>query len=157
MFWPFKKKNPTVTSKTRKYTPEVIAAKNYLDMTHPTLLPRNSSMASIVGHPPFNYVGSSKKDSYTRYHFYEGCDSRLTYIVLCAEEREKIIELFNEKMKENFDDYDGEFVYKDSMKGMFIGEEIKHRFFSNRRRAIAFMSDDGDIDFPPILESEDMD
>ena len=61
MFWPFKKKNPTVTSKTRKYTPEVIAAKNYLDMTHPTLLPRNSSMASIVGHPPFNYVGSSKK------------------------------------------------------------------------------------------------
>ena len=58
MFWPFKKKNPTVTSKTRKYTPEVIAAKNYLDMTHPTLLPRNSSMASIVGHPPFNYVGS---------------------------------------------------------------------------------------------------
>ena len=60
-------------------------------------------------------------------------------------------------MKENFDDYDGEFVYKDSMKGMFIGEEIKHRFFSNRRRAIAFMSDDGDIDFPPILESEDMD
>lgn len=157
MLWFLKKKNSNVSLKPRKDTPEVIAAKEYLDMTHPTLLPRNSNMAGLVGHPPFNYVGSSKKDSYTRYHFYEGCDSRITYIVLCDEEREKIIELFNEKMKENFDNYDGEFIYKDSLKGMFVGEDIKHRFFSNCRRAIAFMSDDGNIDFPPILEGEDMD
>lgn len=132
-----------------------IAAKNYLNKTHPTLLPRESG--SLFAHPPFNYVGCSKKDSYTRYHFIEGSDNRIIYIVLCDEEREKIIQLFTDKMKEMEENYQKEFIYKDSLQGMFVGKDVKHRFFSERRKAIAFMSDYGEIEFMPILESEDMD
>lgn len=139
-----------------KNSPEVTAAKEYLNKTHPTLLPRESSIAGLVGHQPFYYVGCSKKDSYTRYHFCEGSDDRIIYIVLCDEEREKIIKLFTDKMKEMAQNYQGEFIYKDSLKGMFVGKDVKHRFYSNRRRAIALMSDDGEINFPPILEGEDM-
>ena len=50
-----------------------------------------------------------------------------------------------------------EFRYKDSMKGMFIGEEVRHRFFTNRGREVAFMSDDGRIEIWHVLQDEDMD
>jgi len=150
-----KSSNASSSKKVRKDSPEITAAKEYLNKTHPTLLPRDSS--SLFAHPPFNYVGSSQKDSYTRYHFSEGSDTRIIYIVLCDEERNKVIKLFTDKMKEMVENYQEEFIYKDSLKGMFVGENVKHRFFSNRRRAVAFMTDDGEIDFPPILDSEDMD
>lgn len=150
-----KSSNASSSSKVRKDSPEVTAAKEYLNKTHPTLLPRKSG--DPFAHPPFNYVGCSQKGSYTRYHFCEGCDDRIIYIVLCDEEREKIIQLFTDKMKKMEKNYQEEFVYKESLKGMFIGENVKHHFSSNRRRALAAMSDDGKIDFLPILESEDMD
>jgi len=150
-----KSSNASSSPKVREDSPEITAAKEYLNKTHPTLIPRESR--NICARPAFKYVGCSQKDSYTRYHFSEGTDTRIIYIVLCDEERDKIIKLFNDKMKEMVENYQEEFIYNDSLKGMFVGENIKHRFFSNRRRAVAFMSDDGNINFPPILESEDMD
>ncbi len=152
-----KKKSSKANSSpnVRKATPEITSAKEYLNKTHPTLLSRDSS--TLFAHPPFNYVGCSQKDSYTRYHFSEGGNTRIIYIVLCDEERDKVIKLFTDKMKEMVENYQEEFIYKDSLKGMFVGENVKHRFFSNRRRVVAFMTDDGEIDFPPIIESEDMD
>ncbi len=157
MFLFFKKKGPNVISskKVRKDSPQITEAKEYLNRTHPTLLPRESG--SLIAHPPFKYVGCSQQDSYTRYHFSEGNDTRIIYIVLCNEEREKIIKMFNDKMKEMIENFQEEFFYKDSLKGMFVGENVKHRFFSNRRRAVVLMTDDGNIDFSTILESEDMD
>lgn len=154
----FRKKkgsNANSSKKVRKDSPEITSAKEYLNKTHPTLLPRESG--NLLAHPPFNYVGCSQKDSYTRYHFSEGTDTRIIYTVLCDEERKKIIELFNTQMKEVVENYQEEFIYKDSLNGMFVGETVKHRFFSNCHKTVAFMTDDGDIDFPPILESENMD
>ncbi len=139
----------------RKDSPEIIAAKEYLNKTHPTLLPRAST--TLFTEPPFNYVGYSKKDSYKRYQFIEGSDTRIIYIVLCDEERDKVIKLFTDKMKEMVENYQEEFIYKDSLKGMFVGKNVKHRFFSNRHRAVAIMTDDGKIEFQPIPGSEDMD
>lgn len=147
--------NESSSQKFRKDSPEITAAKEYLNKTHPTLIPRESG--NLLAHPPFNYVGCSRQDSYTRYHFIEGDDTRIIYTVLCDEEREKVIKLFDSKMKEGLENYQEEFIYKDSLNGMFIGENVKHRFFSNRRKVVAFMTDDGDINFPPIIESEDMD
>ncbi len=152
-----KKKKTNANKKVRKNSPEVIAAKEYLDRTHPTLNGRDSNSAAICGNYPFNYIGCSQKGEYIRYHFCEGMDKRIIYIVLSNEEREKIIQLFTEKMKQKVKNYEGEFIYKDSLKGMFVGEEVKHRFFSKFHKDVAFMSDDGNIEFPPILESEDMD
>lgn len=113
-----KKKSPDSNASSsrnaRKDCPEITAAQEYLNKTHPTLFPRESG--SLFAHPPFNYVGCSQKDSYTRYHFSEGTDTRIIYIVLCDEEREKIIKLFNGKMKEVVENYQEEFIYKDSLK-----------------------------------------
>lgn len=142
------KAQPEVREEDR---PEVIAAREYLDRTHPTLLGRTSEMAHFCGNYPFNYLESSQNGEYTRYHFCEGSDKRIIYIVLCDAEREKMIQLFKEKTA----DCDEEFTYKDSLKGMFVGEEVRHRFFS--RDTVAFMSDDGDIWGLPILHSVDMD
>lgn len=50
-----------------------------------------------------------------------------------------------------------EFSYVESAKGMFIGENVRHRFYSSKYRAWAHMDDDGNIAIPPILNSEDMD
>ena len=156
--FPFKKrKNTNASPNTREDSPAVIAAREYLDKTHPTLTGRDSDIAALCGNEPFKYLGCSQNGEYTRYHFCKGSDERIIYIVLCNEEREKVIKLFTDKMKEMVKNYQEEFIYKDSLKGMFVGENVKHRFFSNRRNAVAFMTEDGEIDFPPILESEDMD
>lgn len=151
-----KKRIKSIQNKeVRKDSPEVIAAKEYLTKTHPTLLPREAN--SLIARPPFNYIGCSKKDSYTRYHFTEGSDTRTTYIVLSDDEREKIIAFFTDKMKERLSNYQGEFIYQDTLKGMFVGNNDTHRFFSDKYHAVAFMTDDGNIKFPPVLESEDLD
>ena len=157
MFLFKKKKNTNVSPKIRKDSPEIIAAREYLDKTHPTLTGRDSAIAAICGNKPFKYLGCSRNGEYTRYHFCEGSDERIIYIVLCDEEREKIIALFKDVMKEKVENYDGEFIYKDSLTGMFVGEEVKHRFFSSRSGVVAFMSEDGNIRFPTILQDEDMD
>ncbi|MCI9063504.1 MAG: hypothetical protein HFJ17_02745 [Clostridia bacterium] len=141
------------TSGVRKDSPEVIAARKYLEKTYPTLLPRDGT---LIGNDPFNYIGYSRNGSYIRCRFCEGCDKRIIYIVLCEEERKKIIQLFNEKMKEKVKDYEDEFVYKGSLKGMFVGENVKHCFFSKYHKSLAFMSDEGEIEFQPILEDVDM-
>lgn len=151
MFWLRKKKKTNAQSKVREDSPEVIAAKEYLDRTHPTLTGRGSAIAGICGNEPFNFLGCSKNGEYTRYHFCEGLDKRIIYIVLCDEEREKIIQLF----KERNTNCNVEFRYKDSLKGMFVGENVRHRFFHSG--IVAFMSDDGEITFPNIIHSEDMD
>ena len=156
MFLFKKKKNTDARQKVRENSPEVVAAREYLDKTHPTLTGRDSPIATMCGHKPFNYLECSKNGEYTRYHFCEGSDKRIIYIVLCDEERKKMIQLFNDTMKENVEYYEGEFIYKDSLKGMFVGEEVKHCFFSCCRNEVAFMSDDGDVEFSPILQSEDM-
>ena len=154
MFGLFRRKQKTNSQpKVRQNSPEVIKAKEYLDRTHPTLIGRGSAIAGLCGNEPFNYLESSQNGEYTRYHFCKGSDKRIIYIVLSDEERKKIIQLFAEKMKEK---YEEEFIYKDSLKGMFVGEEVRHRFYFTRRRALAFMSDEGAIWFPPILASEDM-
>lgn len=151
MFSFFRRKNP------RHESSEIVAAREYLNRTHQTLAPRDSDISILLGHGPFNYLGSSRNGEYTRYYFCEGSDKRIIYVVLCDEEREKVIKLFWEKMRERTNDYKNEFIYKDSLKGMFVGEEVKHRFFSNRGTAVGFMSDDGEITFGTVLEMEDMD
>ena len=151
MSWFRKKTN--AQPEVRKESLEVIAAREYLDKTHPTLTGRDSAIARLGGHAPFNYLGCSKNGKYTRYHFCEGLDGRIIYIVLSNEEREKIIQLFKEKTAGSGE----EFIYKDSLKGMFMGEKVRHRFFSSCREQVAFMSDDGEIWVPPILHDEDMD
>ena len=139
----------------RKESVEVIAAKAYLNKTHPTLLKRGSMDLAARGE--FNFIGASKNGEYTRYHFCEGYDQRIIFVVLCEEERDKIIQLFREKMRKQYPNITGTFMYLDSMKGMFIGEEVKHRFFLNHFRRVAFMSDDGEIHLPIVLRDEDMD
>lgn len=157
MFLFHKKKDTNAKQNVREYSPEVIAAREYLEKTHPTLIGRDSAIAVICGNAPFKYLGCSQNGLYTRYHFCEGADERIIYNVLCDEEREKIIRLFNDTMKEKMENYNEEFTYKDSLKGMFVGEEVKHRFFSNSSKEVAFMSDNGEINFPTILQDEDMD
>ncbi len=152
MFNFFKKKNSTVIKKIRKENSEIAIARQYLEKMNPTLLPRDGRW-----NQPFNYIESSQYAGYTRYHFCEGIDKRIIYIALCEEEREKVSLLFNKKMSEAGAGNDNEFVYRDSLRGMFVGKEIRHRFVSTRRNAIAFMSDTGEINIPSILSSEDMD
>ena len=142
--------------KLRKDSPEVIAAKEYLDKTHPTLIGRDSNISHLCGNYPFYYIENSQSGKYTRYHFCQGNDKRIIYIVLCDEEREKIIQLFAEKMKEKYPFYNHDFIYTDSLKGMFIGDNIRHRFFSSHTNMTAFMTDEGDIWLPIILRDEDM-
>lgn len=150
-FFRKKKKTEEVETKTkgRKETPEVENARKLLEAAHPTLLPRDSS---LVGRKPFNYLGSSQYGEYTRYYFCEGINKRIIYIIPCKEEIEKIIQLFGEKMPKDKD----EFSYVESAKGMFIGENVRHRFYSSKYKAWAHMDDDGNIAIPPILNSEDM-
>lgn len=152
--WFFRKKKKTeeveFKTKGRKETPEVENARKLLEVAHPTLLPRDGS---LWGRKPFNYLGSSRHGEYTRYHFCEGLDKRIIYIIPCKEEIEKIIQLFGEKMPKDKD----EFTYVESAKGMFIGETVRHRFYSSKYKAWAHMDDDGNIAIPPILNSEDMD
>ena len=150
-----KKKTEKVESKPkgRKETPEVVNARKMLEAAHPTLLPRDgSAMSGLCGCEPFNYLGSSKYGEYTRYHFCEGLDKRIIYIIPCIEEIEKLIQLFGEKMPEDKD----EFHYVESAKGMFIGETVQHRFYSSKYRAWAHMDDCGNIAIPTILNGEDM-
>lgn len=151
-FFRKKKKIEKVESKLkgRKETQEVKNARKLLEAAHPTLLPRDGS---LWGRQPFNYLGSSQHGEYTRYHFCEGLDKRIIYIIPCKEEIEKLIQLFREKMPEDKD----EFGYVESAKGMFIGETVRHRFYSPKYKAWAHMDDDGNIAIPPILNSEDMD
>ena len=129
MFSFFKKKkteNVELKSKGRKETPEVVNARKLLEAAHPTLLPRNgSAMSGLCGCEPFNYLGSSKHGEYTRYHFCEGLDKRIIYIIPCMEEIGKLIQLFGEKMPKDKD----EFRYVESAKGMFIGETVQHHFY----------------------------
>ena len=150
-----KKINVNSSFEIRENSPEIAKALEYLNKTHPTLIPRESG--NLFARPPFKYIGCLKKDSYTRYHFSEGTDTRIIYIVLCDEERNQVIKLFNDKIREMIENYQEDFIYKDTLKGMFIGEKDTHRFFSNQHHAVAFMTDDGNISFPPILESEEMD
>ena len=155
-FFRKKKKTEKVESKSkgRKETPEVVNARKLLEAAHPTLLPRDgSAMSGLCGCEPFNYLGSSQHGEYTRYHFCEGLDKRIIYIIPCKEEIEKLIQLFREKMPEDKD----EFGYVESAKGMFIGETVRHRFYSPKYKAWAHMDDDGNIAIPPILNGEDMD
>ena len=129
MFSFFKKKkvetqaNPNV----RKESVEVIAAEAYLNKTHQTLLKRGSTDFASRGE--FNFIGTSQNGEYTRYHFCEGNDQRIIFVVLCEEERNKSIQMFKEEMRKQYPNITGTFMYLDSMKGMFIGEEVKHRFF----------------------------
>ena len=156
MFSFFKKKkteNVETKSKGRKETPEVVNARKLLEAAHPTLLPRDgSALAGLCGCEPFNYLGSSRHGEYTRYHFCEGLDKRIIYIIPCMEEIEKLIQLFGEKMPKDKD----EFGYVESAKGMFIGETVQHCFYSSKYRAWAHMDDDGNIAIPTILDGEDM-
>jgi len=143
-----KKKKTECEEVPTENSPEVIAAREYLEKTHPTLIPRESKWNT-----PFNYIGCSQNGEYVRYKFYEGFDQKNVYIVLSDKERDKIIELFNEKAVE----YDDEFTYEDSLQGMLVGEKVKHRFLSSRYNIFAFMSDDGDIQFPNIIHEESVD
>ena len=155
-FFRKKKKTEKVESKSkaRKETPEVVNARKLLEAAHPTLLPRDgSALSGLCGCEPFNYLGSSQHGEYTRYHFCEGVNKRIIYIIPCKEEIEKLIQLFGEKMPKDKD----EFGYVESAKGMFIGETVQHRFYSPKYKAWAHMDDDGNIAIPTILNGEDMD
>ena len=148
MFLFRKKKKETKPLLFRKDHPEVIAAQKFLEETHPTLIPRRDFNV-LCGREPFNYIKSSRNGSFVRHHFCEGVDTRIIYIALSPEEREKVIQTFKEKLGDD----NVEFIYKDSLKGMFIGNEVKHRFFINDR--VAFMSDNGEVEFPKVLQEVD--
>ena len=138
--------------KVKKSSPEVRKARKYLEKLYPEL-PRKIIFEKDT---TFNFIEACLYGEYIRYHFCEGKNDRIVFIVLSDEELEKVIQLFNEKLKEKVKNV-GDFKYMGSLKGMFVGNECKHRFLCDNSKLLAFMSDDGDIDFPYILESEDMD
>ena len=136
-----KQKKTEYEETVRENNLEVIKAREYLEKTHQTLTPRECE-------GNFNYIGYSKNGEYTRYHFLKGFDQNQIYIVLSDEERDKVIKLFNEKAAK----YEDEFTYKDSLGETTKGEKVKHRFRSSRYNIFAFMDDDGDIQFPTIIQ-----
>lgn len=136
-------------------SPAVARAKQYLEELYPSLVSKYSSKVNLCGIYPFNYKGISQEKGYVRYLFIEGTDERITYVVLTDEERENIIQLFTNKMKEKNKEYNNSFIYKGSLKGMFVGEEPKHRFYCPNCKTWAFMSDEGEISFPCILRDKE--
>ena len=136
------------TQEVRPDSPEVLKAKEYLESTRPKLIGKDSPIANLCGNYPFTYVGCSQNGEYTRYHFCEGTNKKIIYVVLSDEEKEKIIQLFSEKMKKLIKNDNETFTYTDSLKGMFVDEEINHRFYSIHHKTFVFMSDFGNIWFP---------
>ena len=147
-----KQKSTDINRKVHKNSPEVRKARAYLEKLYPALQKKSILKRNFT----FNFIEATKNGEYVRYHFREGNDCRLTFIVLSDKEIEKVSQLFKEKFKEKVDNVE-DFTYIGSLKGIFIGYDCKHRFLCESSRLLAFMSDDGEIDFPYILEPEDMD
>ncbi len=133
MFRFFKKKRHSSEEKARE-SPEVVKARRYLEKLHLSY--------SLLGQiEPFHYIQTSEKGSFKRYHFYQGDDKRLVYVVLSDEERNEILKMFKEKMGEKGDSY----AYQDTI---LMGEnEFQHRFYRPKafNTSITFMTDDGEI------------
>lgn len=109
---------------------KIAKSRKYLESTH-------STYNVFDGEQPFHYIETSKKGSFKRYHFYQGLNKTLIYVVLSNKERKKIIRYFKEKMGDSYE-------YKDTI---VMGGVIQHRFYrpQDYNTSITFMIDDGEI------------
>ena len=140
MFGLFKKKKENAKKEVRE-SPEIAKARKYLESTHPT-------HSFLYGEQPFHYIETSEKDEFKRYHFYQGLDKRLIYVVLSDEERNEITNVFKEKMGDSY-------AYQDTI---ILGNGIQHRFYRPKafNTSITFMTDDGEIWGGNFAMDEDM-
>lgn len=127
---------------------EVIKAREFLEENHSGLLQNDDKTKRT-----FIYIGGSIYEGHKRYHFFLNGNKKIIYIAISAEEREKVIELFKEKVESYADSY----TYIDSAIGMIPNQKVYHRFYSEKLRMFAYMPDEGNIQIIPFLESEDMD
>ena len=140
MFGFFKRKNKNAKGNAKKEvreSPEIAKARKYLE--------------SVYGKKVFNYVKTSEKGAFKRYHFLEGYDDRLIYVVLSDKERNDIIKAFKEKMGDSY-------AYKDTILSSMTGNVIQHRFYrpKSSNTSITFMNDDGEIWGGNFAMDEDM-
>lgn len=140
MFGFFKKKNKNVNDNAKKEvreSPEIVKARKYLE--------------SVYGERAFHYMETSEKGAYKRYHFYQGLDERLIYVVLSDEERNEITKAFKEKMGDSY-------AYQDTILSSMTGNVIQHRFYRPKafNTSITFMTDDGEIWGGNFAMDEDM-
>lgn len=140
MFGFFKRKNKNVNDNAKKEvreSPEIAKARKYLE--------------SVYGERAFHYMETSEKGAYKRYHFYQGLDKRLIYVVLSDEERKEITKAFKEKMGDSY-------AYQDTILSSMTGGVIQHRFYRPKafNTSITFMTDDGEIWGGNFAMDEDM-
>lgn len=91
MFGFFKMRNKNANDNAKKEvreSPEIAKARKYLE--------------SVYGERAFHYMETSEEEAYKRYHFYQGPDKRLIYVVLSDEERNEITKAFKEKMGDSY-------------------------------------------------------
>ena len=114
--------------KVVRESPEIKEARKFLE--------------AVYGERAFHYVETSEKEGFERYHFYEGRDKRVIYVVLSYEERKKIRRAFEEKMGNLY-------VYHDSIISSCTGMRIQHRFYipGKFQTSITWMNDDGEIQY----------
>lgn len=136
MFSSLKKKNRDVDGNVKekvRESPEIVKARKYLESIH-------STHSVLRGEQPFHYMETSEKGNFKRYHFYQGLDKRIIYVVLSDEERSEITKSFKEKMGDSY-------AYQDTILSSMIGNVIQHRFYQPEafNTSITFMTDDGKI------------
>ena len=147
MFRFFKRKTKDVNDNAKKKvreSPEIAKARKYLESIH-------STHSFLHGEQPFHYMETSEKGAFKRYHFYQGLDKRLIYVVLSDEERKEIIKAFTEHMGASY-------AYKDTILCCMTGNVIQHRFYrpNSYNTSITFMTDDGEIWGGNFAMDEDM-
>lgn len=147
MFGFFKKKNGDVDANAKKKvreSPEIAKARKYLESIH-------STHSFLHGEQPFYYIETSEKGGFKRYHFYQGLDKRLIYVVLSDQERNEITKAFKEKMGDSY-------AYKDTILSSMTGDVIQHRFYrpGSFNTSITFMTDEGEIWGGNFAMDEDM-
>ena len=140
-----RKKKPTARYDSLK---EVIKARESLEKSHSGLLQNHDKTERT-----FIHIGGSMYDGHERYHFFLNGNKKIIYIAISDEEREKVVQLFTEKIDKHADSYS----YIDTTRGMIADQKVYHRFYSEQHRMFAYMPDEGNIKFITFLESEDMD
>lgn len=130
----FLKRKSGCTQNTGCESREIAKARKFLESTHRTYFPMDEYWTGD-GTRPFHYVETSQKGDFKRYHFYQGIDERLIYVVLSDKERNEITKVFRDKMGYSY-------AYKDSISTK--GSGIQHRFYrpNSHNTSITFMDDD---------------
>lgn len=93
-----------------------------------------------TGDGEFVYVKTVEKGNFRRFYFLKGNKTKLIYVALSPQERNKIIQTFHQKMGDGY-------AYLDSVISSKLGPEVQHRFtFKNGfDTSFTFMDDAGYI------------